>query len=274
MGVLVRLRLRDEDAAGTLVAMQKESIGNVVGGDSRSRALRLWHRAVGRVVAKIAETMPNPQGAWDTAEWAVTRWQDDVELGAFSYFNSTPRIHRYPNTDGQRVRIGKFCSLGKDVEFLLGGDHRTEWVTTFPLLEAFTDEGHRRTMKSRGEIRIGHDVWVGRGAFFRSGVTVGTGAVIGSRAVVTQDVRPYAIVAGNPAREVRRRFDDETVARLLASQWWELPVETIKEGVYILSSSDIGAFLRWIENLPSAERGAIDLREPIAVPERTDQAVG
>jgi acetyltransferase-like isoleucine patch superfamily enzyme len=248
--------------------MRSASVGDVTGGgDPRGRGVRLWHKIVGRLAAKATAGMPNPQGAWDAVEWAVTRWQDDIELGEHSYFNSTPRVHRYPNTEGQMVRIGKFCSMGKDIEFLLGGDHRIDWVTTYPLLAAFTDEGHRRTMTTRGEITIGNDVWIGRGAFIRSGVTIGTGAVIGSRAVVTGDVRPYAVVAGNPAREVRRRFDDETVGRLLASGWWDLPIETIKEGIHILSSNDIKAFLTWIEQLPGTGTGTVDLRDvPAGLP--------
>ena len=92
-------------------------------------------------------------------------------------------------------------------------------------------------------VEIGHDVWIGAGAYVRSGVKIGSGAVIGARAVVTRDVMPYAIVAGNPARLIRSRFDEETVARLLELQWWDWPLEKIRE---------MGAYFDSVQSLLSA----------------------
>jgi len=93
---------------------------------------------------------------------------------------------------------------------------------------------------------IGHDVWIGRDAALLSGVTIGTGAVVGAFSLVTRDVRPYAIVGGNPAREIRRRFDDEDCDLLLASRWWEWPPERIRAAAADLWSTDVRGFLeRW-----------------------------
>jgi virginiamycin A acetyltransferase len=146
---------------------------------------------------------------------------------------------------GQRLSIGRYGSIADGVELLLGGNHRTDWVTTypFPALPGLWPEAAGRDdfHTSRGPISIGHDVWIGSQAMILSGVTVGHGAVIAARAVVTRDVRPYAIVAGNPAREIRRRFDDATVERLLASAWWDWPRERVIAALPTLMSGETGA---------------------------------
>ncbi len=166
-----------------------------------------------------------------------------LSIGRCSY--GSPLIATFPG-DRAHVRIGAFCSIGPDVVLMDGGDHRIDWVSTFPfrvyleLPGAYAD-GHPR---SRGDIEIGNDVWIGRGARVRSGVSVGDGAVIGAYAVVTRDVRPYAVVVGSPAREVRRRFGDEQVQALQRIAWWLWPMEQIEARVPQLCSADIDAFIR------------------------------
>jgi acetyltransferase-like isoleucine patch superfamily enzyme len=117
--------------------------------------------------------------------------------------------------------MGAFCSIVKGVTILLGGEHHTEWVTTFPFpvlwRAARQIRGHPKT---KGEIIIGNDVWIGQDALILSGVTIGDGAVIAARAVVTKNIEPYSIVAGNPARVIRKRLLEEAIARLLAVAWW------------------------------------------------------
>lgn len=104
-------------------------------------------------------------------------------------------------------------------------------------------DGVRFDLRGGGRIVVGNDVWIGRGAVVCGGVRIADGAVIGARAVVTQDVRAYAIVAGEPAREVRRRFSDDRVEALLAIGWWEWPAERIRTHLTLLCSGDIDAFL-------------------------------
>jgi acetyltransferase-like isoleucine patch superfamily enzyme len=150
-----------------------------------------------------------------------------------------------PDRHHTRVRVGAFVSIGVDVVLLDGGHHRPDWVTTFPLRAALDlpgkyEDGHPRI---GGDIAIGNDVWIGRGARVLSGVTVGDGAVIGGYSVVAKDVRPYAIVVGNPARELRRRFSDEQIDALLAIAWWEWPMAKIIECVAELCDPDIDRFI-------------------------------
>jgi O-methyltransferase len=141
----------------------------------------------------------------------------------------------------ERIEIGSFCSFAKEVLVFGGGEHFSG-VTTYPLQAKLIDPGARNVeATSKGPTRIGSDCWVGRRAMILSGVTVGDGAVIGAGAVVAGDVPPYAVVAGNPARVLRMRFDEETVERLLAVRWWEWDDQTIARRGHLFS--DIERFL-------------------------------
>ena len=150
-----------------------------------------------------------------------------------------------------RLFIGRYCSLGDGVEIFLGGNHRVDFVSTYPFSaiaawpEAENIPGHP---SSRGHVVIGSDVWCGSKSIIMSGVTIGHGAVIGAHAVVTRDVPPYGIVAGNPARLVRRRFSDDIVERLLAIRWWEWDDERVRQNVHHLMSEDISTFLQMAES--------------------------
>ena len=162
-------------------------------------------------------------------------------MGRHSY--GRPEIVAYSDTSGGRVEIGAFCSIATHVRFLVDGAHRADLVTTSPL-HSFGLPGPPGHGAAKGPIIVGNDVWIGRDATILSGVTIGTGAVIAACSVVSRDVRPYAIVAGNPAREVKRRFSDEDCERLLATEWWTWPDATIRERVDELWSSDVAAFVR------------------------------
>ena len=167
-------------------------------------------------------------------------------MGRGSYGN--PLVHVFPG-DTASIRVGQFASIGPGVEFIIGGEHHVEWVSTFPfrarydLPGAFQD-GHPA---SRGDIVVGNDVWIGTKALILSGAQIGDGAVIGAGAVITGAVRPYAVVVGNPCREIRRRFSDDVVDALLDLRWWDWPMETILERVDRLCGSDTGALIRGAE---------------------------
>ncbi|MHB8243040.1 MAG: CatB-related O-acetyltransferase [Solirubrobacteraceae bacterium] len=216
------------------------------GADKRS--LGRLRDLLGRPVDALLDRLGERRG--QLAERAVEEHlysSERLSLGRCSY--GSPLVATFPG-DTASVRVGSFCSIGPDVILMDGGDHRLDWITTFPfrayleLPGAYAD-GHPR---SRGDIEIGSDVWIGRGARVRSGVTVGDGAVIGAYSVVTRDVRPYAVVAGVPAREVHRRFSDQQIDALLQIAWWEWPMDAIERSVPQLCGDDLDSFIR--EHLP------------------------
>jgi len=143
-------------------------------------------------------------------------------IGRFSYSYSVPDVvEGTPNL--ATLRIGSFCSIANNVTIFLDGEHRTDWVTTYPfnlILDDFKSiKGHPKT---KGSVIIGNDVWIGMNAMILSGVTIGDGAVIWANSVVSKDVAPYTIVAGNPARVIRQRFDQETNRQATQNQVVEL----------------------------------------------------
>ena len=168
----------------------------------------------------------------------------DEHIGRRSYGGLT--ILRYDSP--HRLEIGSFCSFAAGVTVFVGGEHRPDWVTTYPfnvLDPRFAHiQGHPH---SKGDVVIGSDVWIGLEALILSGVRVGDGAVIGARAVVVNDVPPYGIVAGNPARLVRKRFPDTIIAQLLQVQWWDWPDERIDRAVPYLQSDRIEEFLALVD---------------------------
>lgn len=161
-------------------------------------------------------------------------------IGAYSY--GRPKV-RFAEA-GVTLSIGRYCSIADKVEILLGGNHRLDWISTFPF-PAFptvwpgaTSDYHATS----GDVHIGHDVWLGSGCMVLSGVTIGHGAVVAARAVVTKNVPPYAIVGGNPARVIRTRFNEADIAALLASAWWDLPKEQVQALLPLLQHTDVEAF--------------------------------
>ena len=189
--------------------------------------------------------------------WRIrTRWfsqpgprrylmKENPQLAAFNIGDKSygePTI-LFPGS-GSTLQVGKFVSIADDVVIMLGGEHRIDWVTTYPLNRYFPEwsniKGHPAT---KGDVVVGNDVWIGREALIMSGVTIGDGAVVGSRAVVTKNVMPYSIVAGNPAKHIRFRFDEEAISELVTMAWWNWPDDIIAEAVPYLLSNNIKALI-------------------------------
>jgi virginiamycin A acetyltransferase len=130
------------------------------------------------------------------------------------------------------------------VKFIMnGGNHRTDWLTNypFPIFGGTWAAAMPENWPNKGDSVIGNDVWVGQGAMFMPGVQVGDGAIIAAEAVVTSNVEPYAVVGGNPARQLRKRFDAATVGELLRLRWWDWPVEKITARVKAICGGDVAA---------------------------------
>lgn len=179
-----------------------------------------------------------------------------IDIGAYTIYNDFVRdprdfeknnvLYHYP-VNGDRLTIGKFCSLACGVRFLFtSANHTLHSLSTYPFPIFFEEWGLdprniRTAWDNRGDIVVGNDVWIGYEAVILSGVTIGDGAIIGARAVVTHDVPPYTIVGGVPAKPIRRRFDDETVARLLALRWWDWPEEKIARHLPDIQTGNLAA---------------------------------
>lgn len=169
-----------------------------------------------------------------------------IDVGAFSYYDDEGSRPPFEQENvrylygPQRLRIGSFTAIGPGATFLMpGGSHPMVGPSTYPFtmfggawadatLDAFL------AIEQAGDTVVGDDVWIGRDATILPGVTIGSGAVIGAHSVVTKDVAPYAIVAGNPARHVRSRFDERDVELLLSLRWWEWPIEAITEHAAVI----------------------------------------
>jgi acetyltransferase-like isoleucine patch superfamily enzyme len=165
-----------------------------------------------------------------------------VTVGSWTYGH--PLFHLWD--DSERIVIGKFCSIGAEVSIFGGGEHRTDWITTYPLRVALGDplagrDGHPTT---KGATVIGCDVWLGFGSIILSGVNIGHGAVVGAGSVVSRDIPPYAVAVGNPATVKTYRFSDFDIARLLQLEWWNWPDLEIKSIAGLLCSSDLNELFK------------------------------
>ncbi len=168
----------------------------------------------------------------------------NVSVGEFTY--GVPTVLCWEAED--RVSIGKFCSIAGSVFLFGGGEHRTDWATTYPFNKIFPEfSGITGHPSSKGPVTIGNDVWLASDCRILSGVTVGDGAVIGANALVTEDVPAYAIVGGNPAKVIRYRFDEETRKKLLEIKWWDWEYDQIFRAVPYLQSSDLKGLFRFYE---------------------------
>ena len=142
--------------------------------------------------------------------------------------------------EGSTLEIGAFCSIAQNVQIFLGGHHRTDYLSTFPFATLIPEAGKAAPVSfSKGNVVIGSDVWLCTDCKVLSGVRIGHGAVIATGAVVTRDVEPYSMVAGNPARHVRWRHDAEARATLLKLAWWDWPEDDIVAAAPLLSSTDL-----------------------------------
>jgi len=185
----------------------------------------------------------------------------NIIVGRYSYYSGYYHGHSFddcarfllPDEGADKLIIGSFCSIGSGAAFIMAGNqgHRHDWISTFPFffmseVEIFT--GSANGYAPSGDTVIGNDVWIGSEAIIMPGVKIGHGAIIGTRALVTRDVDPYAIVGGNPARTIRSRFDENSVNMLLEMQWWDWTDHQLKGAMQTLTNGDVEALYRYWQN--------------------------
>lgn len=169
----------------------------------------------------------------------------DIGVGTYA---GEVQVHKYDS--GKTLKVGSYCSIASGVQILLGGEHRYDFVSTYPFNAFCPEHSHINAFHSKGDVVIGSDVWIGRDAMIMSGVTIGHGAVIAARSLVTADVAPYAIVGGSPAKPIKLRFSPSQIEALLRIAWWDWPETKVRECAPQLMQGDIDAFIA--KFLPSA----------------------
>jgi len=187
----------------------------------------------------------------------------NIVVGKHSYYSGYYHGHGFDDCarylsaerdDVDKLIIGSYCSVGSGAVFMMAGNqgHRNDWISTFPFFYQQNEnfEGAEDGFCRAGDTIIGNDVWIGSEAMIMSGVKVGDGAIIASRAVVTKDVAPFEVVGSNPAKHIKFRFSEPEIAMLLEMKWWEWPEHQLKGAMKLLCSADIkGLYQYWLNEI-------------------------
>ena len=214
------------------------------------------------------DSMPNPNTVFpvpniDTVIYVKpTVHNPNIVVGEFTYFSDTDFeshvTHHYPFY-GDKLIIGRFCQIAAGVRFVMNGaNHRMNTVTAYPfyIFEGWEQDAPPLSeLPCKGDTVIGNDVWIGENAVILPGVHIGDGAIIGTQSVVGSDLPPYTIVAGNPAKPIRQRFDDALTDLLLRFRWWDREIEEIRRLLPLLSCSDLEKVKRELAALLTDRNG-------------------
>jgi virginiamycin A acetyltransferase len=171
----------------------------------------------------------------------------NIIVGDFTYFSDinfeNNVTHFYPDHNKDKLIIGKFCQIASGVEFIMNGaNHQMNCVSTFPfyIFEKWNENvPSLDKMPIKGDTVIGNDVWIGENSTILPGVKIGDGVIIGAKSVVGRNVEPYSIIVGNPAKIIRKRFDDELIGLLLKLKWWDLSIEEIDKLIPLLHNNNL-----------------------------------
>jgi acetyltransferase-like isoleucine patch superfamily enzyme len=173
-----------------------------------------------------------------------------MEIGKHSYCHRDTLVLQWAS-DTAKLYVGKFCSIAAHLTVYLGGNHRTDWITTYPfghinqhIFNTFDGTGHPST---KGSVVIGNDVWIGNNVTIMSGVKIGDGAVIAANSHVVKDVEPYSITGGNPAKVVKYRFNPDQIQKLLEIKWWDWEDDKINKYAPQLCSTNINDFINAVQ---------------------------
>lgn len=174
----------------------------------------------------------------------------NVFVGDYTYYDDFDSVENFEKNlryhfdfTGDLLVIGKFCMIASAVEFIMNGaNHLSDAVTAYPFAIFGNGWEHAmdgKTYPAKGDTIIGNDVWIGYKASIMPGVTIGDGAIVASYSVITKYVLPYSVVGGNPAKEIKKRFTEKAIEKLLNMQWWNWPIEQITESIQQLTGNDI-----------------------------------
>lgn len=174
----------------------------------------------------------------------------NIIVGDYTYYDDFEDVHNFEKNvkyhfdfTGDKLTIGKFCMIASGVTFIMNGaNHLTDAISTFPF--AIFGNGWENAMEgknypTKGDTVIGNDVWIGYNATIMAGVTIGDGAIIATNSTVVKDVPPYAIIGGNPAAVIKKRFSEEKIEQLLAMKWWDWDIEKITKNVQYLTGTAV-----------------------------------
>jgi virginiamycin A acetyltransferase len=174
----------------------------------------------------------------------------NIIVGDYTYYDDFENVENFEKNVkyhfafvGDKLIIGKFCMIASDVKFIMNGaNHLTNSLTAYPF--AIFGNGWENAMEGKsypqkGDINIGNDVWIGHNATIMAGVNIGDGAIIATNSTVTKDVEPYTIVGGNPAKEIRKRFSEDVISKLLELKWWNWDIEKITNNIQNLTDNKI-----------------------------------
>lgn len=184
-----------------------------------------------------------------------------IIVGDYSYYDDPEDVYNFEKNVlylfdfmGDKLIIGKFCQIATGVRFVMNGsNHAMNGFSTYPFKVFGGEWANKDPMQvvSKGNTVIGNDVWIGNSATIMQGVKIGDGAIIGTNSLVTKDVEPYTIVGGNPAKEIRKRFDDETIKWLLTIKWWDWDVQKITDNLEVITGGKIDELKQLYEEIQS-----------------------
>ena len=196
------------------------------------------------------------KGPYDVTYIKPTITRQNIIVGDFTYFSGSDfesRVTHHYEFYGDKLIIGKFCQIAGNIEFVMNGaNHKMNSASTFPfyIFDGWDQEVPPLSeMPCKGDTVVGNDVWIGQNVTILPGVHIGDGAIIGLNSVVGSNIEPYTIVAGNPAKPIRKRFDDELIALLEKLKWWDKPIDEIQKLIPLLSDNDLERVRKELRNL-------------------------
>ncbi|MGE3318291.1 MAG: CatB-related O-acetyltransferase [Candidatus Berkiella sp.] len=171
-----------------------------------------------------------------------------IMVGDYTYYDDPDDVYNFEKNVlylfpfmGDKLIIGKFCQIATGVRFIMNGaNHAMNGISTYPFkVMGKSWSNAPMNVSSKGDTVIGNDVWIGNSATIMQGIKIGHGAIIGTNALVTKDVEPYTIVGGNPAKVIRKRFDDNTIQKWLEIAWWDWPIDKITQNLEALTTGNV-----------------------------------